>query len=284
MKRNKRQIMTWPSMLVLFLFAFVPLIIMFVTSFKSDATGAFTLENYARFFQKAMYIKLTGKTIVNALLVTVVSLIVAYPLAYIMAKKLKGLKNIILVLVIIPFFTNQLVRVYSWLIFLQDGGILSSFFNSLGLFPDGLGILYTQAAVVIGLTHAFFPYMVVTIYMALERLDDSLIEASTSLGASKLTTFRKVIFPLSMPGVISGIMIVFVPCLGTFVEPRILGGTDGTVIGTVIEDQFFEIYGWNFGAAIAFLLLALVIVSMAALNKAGVSMNQDIIRSLYISQ
>ena len=157
MKWNKRQIMTWPSMLVLFLFAFVPLIIMFVTSFKSDATGAFTLENYARFFQKAMYIKLTGKTIVNALLVTVVSLIVAYPLAYIMAKKLKGLKNIILVLVIIPFFTNQLVRVYSWLIFLQDGGILSSFFNSLGLFPDGLGILYTQAAVVIGLTHAFFP-------------------------------------------------------------------------------------------------------------------------------
>ena len=172
-------------------------------------------------------------------------------------------------LYVIPFFTNQLVRVYSWLIFLQDGGILSSFFNSLGLFPDGLGILYTQAAVVIGLTHAFFPYMVVTIYMALERLDDSLIEASTSLGASKLTTFRKVIFPLSMPGVISGIMIVFVPCLGTFVEPRILGGTDGTVIGTVIEDQFFEIYGWNFGAAIAFLLLALVIVSMAALNKAG---------------
>ena len=269
MKRDKRQIMTWPSMLVLFLFAFVPLIIMFITSFKSDATGAFTLENYARFFQKAMYLKLTGKTIVNALLVTVVSLVVAYPLAYIMAKKLKGLKNIILVLVIIPFFTNQLVRVYSWLIFLQDGGILSSFFNSLGLFPDGLGILYTQAAVVIGLTHAFFPYMVVTIYMALERLDDSLIEASTSLGASKLTTFRKVIFPLSMPGVISGIMIVFVPCLGTFVEPRILGGTDGTVIGTVIEDQFFEIYGWNFGAAIAFLLLALVVVSMAALNKAG---------------
>lgn len=261
--------MTWPSMLVLFLFAFVPLIIMFVTSFQSDSTGGFTLENYARFFSKSMYLKLTGKTIINALLVTVVSLIVAYPLAYIMAKKLKGMKNIILVLVIIPFFTNQLVRVYSWLIFLQDGGILSNFFNSLGMFEDGLGILYTRAAVIIGLTHAFFPYMVVTIYMALERLDDSLLEASTSLGASKFTTFTRVVFPLSMPGVISGIMIVFVPCLGTFVEPRILGGTDGTVIGTVIEDQFFEIYGWNFGAAIAFMLLALVIISMAALSKAG---------------
>lgn len=269
MNKDKRQIMTWPSMLVLFLFAFVPLIIMFVTSFQSDATGSFTLENYARFFQKSMYLKLTGKTIVNALLVTLVSLVVAYPLAYIMAKKLKGLKNIILVLVIIPFFTNQLVRVYSWLIFLQDGGILSSFFQSLGLFEDGLGILYTRAAVIIGLTHAFFPYMVVTIYMALERLDDSLMEASTSLGASRITTFFRVVFPLSMPGVISGIMIVFVPCLGTFVEPRILGGTDGTVIGTVIEDQFFEIYGWNFGAAIAFLLLALVLISMAVLNKAA---------------
>lgn len=269
MKKDKRQIMTWPSMLVLFLFAFVPLIIMFITSFQSDTTGSFTLENYARFFQKAMYLKLTGKTIMNAVLVTIVSLVVAYPLAYIMAKKLKGLKNIILVLVIIPFFTNQLVRVYSWLIFLQDGGILSSFFQSLGLFEDGLGILYTRAAVIIGLTHAFFPYMVVTIYMALERLDDSLIEASTSLGASRITTFFRVVFPLSMPGVISGIMIVFVPCLGTFVEPRILGGTDGTVIGTVIEDQFFEIYGWNFGAAIAFLLLALVLISMAVLNKAA---------------
>lgn len=269
MNKDKRQIMTWPSMLVLFLFAFVPLIIMFVTSFQSDATGSFTLENYAHFFQKSMYLKLTVKTIVNALLVTLVSLVVAYPLAYIMAKKLKGLKNIILVLVIIPFFTNQLVRVYSWLIFLQDGGILSSFFQSLGLFEDGLGILYTRAAVIIGLTHAFFPYMVVTIYMALERLDDSLIEASTSLGASRITTFFRVVFPLSMPGVISGIMIVFVPCLGTFVEPRILGGTDGTVIGTVIEDQFFEIYGWNFGAAIAFLLLALVLISMAVLNKAA---------------
>jgi spermidine/putrescine transport system permease protein len=266
---DKRQIMTWPSMLTLFIFAFLPLIIMFVTSFKSDSTDAFTLENYRRFFASAMYLKLTWKTIVNSLLVTIVSLVVAYPLAYIMAKKLKGLKNIILVLVIIPFFTNQLVRVYSWLIFLQDGGMLNNFLNIFGLAENGTGILYTRAAVIIGLTHAFFPYMVVTIYMALERLDDSLLEASTSLGASKFTTFRKVIFPLSMPGVISGIMIVFVPCLGTFVEPRILGGTDGMVIGTVIEDQFFEIYGWNFGAAIAFLLLALVIISMALLNKAG---------------
>lgn len=256
-------------MLALFLFAFVPLMIMFFTSFKSDSTGVFTFENYARFFSNFMYIKLTWKTVKISLMVTVVSLIVAYPLAYIMAKKLKGSKYIILILVIIPFFTNQLVRVYSWLIFLQDGGMLNNFLNIFGMAENGVGVLYTPAAVVLGLVHAYFPYMVVTIYMALEKLDDSLLEASRSLGASKITTFFKVVFPLSMPGVISGITIVFVPCLGSFLEPRILGGTDGTVIGTVIEDQFFELYGWNFGAAIAFLLLAMVIISMAGLNKLG---------------
>ena len=269
MKFDRRQALTWPSMIMLFLFAFLPLVTMLITSFQSDETGSATLENYERFFSNVTYLKLTGKTIVMSLIVTLVSLVIAYPLAYIMAKKLKGLRNIILVLVIIPFFTNQLVRVYSWLIFLQDGGIFNNFLNLFGLCEDGMGILYTQSAVIIGLTHAFFPYMVVTIYMALERLDDSMLEASRSLGASKLTTFRRVIFPLSIPGVISGVMIVFVPALGTFVEPRILGGTDGTVIGTVIEDQFFEIAAWNFGAAIAFLLLALVIISMTALNMAG---------------
>lgn len=204
-----------------------------------------------------------------SLCVTLVSLVIAYPLAYIMAKKLKGLKNIILVLVIIPFFTNQLVRVYSWLIFLQDGGILNRLFMTFGFAENGLGILYTKAAVIIGLTHAFFPYMVVTIFMALERLDDAMLEASRSLGASKTTTFMKVIFPLSMPGVISGVTIVFIPCLGSFVEPRILGGTGGLTIGNIIEDQFFEIYGWNFGAAIAFLLLAMVLICMGGLNSAG---------------
>ncbi|MDD7408189.1 MAG: ABC transporter permease [Anaerovoracaceae bacterium] len=269
MKANKKQVMTWPAMLVLLCFTLFPLLIMFTTSFRSDSTGALTMENYHKFFSNFMYIKLTGSTLLMSLLVTVISLVIAYPLAYIMAKKLKGLKNVILVLTIIPFFTNQLVRVYSWLIFLQDGGILNRLFMSFGLAENGLGILYTRAAVVIGLTHAFFPYMVVTIYMALERMDDSLIEASMSLGASKFTTFKDVIFPISMPGVMSGVTIVFVPCLGSFVEPRILGGVNGTVIGTVIEDQFFQLYGWNFGAAIAFVLFAMVLIFMGAFGALG---------------
>lgn len=270
MKGDKRQVMSYPAMAMLFVFAVFPLLIMLFNSFQSDdGTGGFVLSNYIRFFSKATYLKLTLRTILNSILVTVISFIISYPLAYIMAKKLKGLKNIVMVLIIIPFFTNQLVRVYSWLIFLQDGGLLETVLNSMGIIDGSLGIMYTKAAVIIGLVHAFFPYMVITIYMALERMDNSVIEASKSLGASAFTTFKRVIFPMSMPGVISGIMIVFVPCLGTFVEPRILGGVNGTVIGTVIEDQFFEIYGWNFGAAIAFILLAMVLISMAAISRWG---------------
>ncbi len=268
--KRKKKILTLPSVIVLCIFAILPLLIMLGYSFQSDSgTTGITLENYTDFFTKSVYLKLTSRTIINSLAVTVISLIISYPLAYFMAKKFKGMKNIIMILIIIPFFTNQLVRVYSWLVFLQDGGVLNSFLQSIGLIDGSLGILFTRAAVVIGLIHAFFPYMVITIYLALERVDNSLLEASSSLGATKVRTFFQVVLPLSMPGVITGIMIVFVPCLGTFVEPRILGGVDGTVIGTVIEDQFFEIYGWNFGAAIAFVLFAMVIISMTGLSRIG---------------
>ena len=267
MEHKKRRLLTLPSVCWLLIFTVLPLLIMLFYSFQSDSGAGFTIENYIHFFSKATYLKLTWRTIVSALLVTFFSLLISYPLAYILAKKLRGARALILVLIIIPFFTNQLVRVYSWLIFLQDGGVLNRFLAAIGVSPgDSLGILYTQAAVIIALVHAYFPYMVITIYMALERMDNSMLEASYILGATRLTTFRRVIFPASMPGVVSGILIVFVPCLVSFVEPRILGGTNGTLIGTVIEDQFTELYGWGFGSSIAFLLLALVILSMLVIN------------------
>ncbi len=268
--KSKKKILTVPGVLVLIVFAITPLFIMFYYSFQKDSgMPGVSMENYVRFFSKGLYMKLTYRTIINSLAVTTISLVISYPLAYFMAKRFKGMKNVLMVLIIIPFFTNQLVRVYSWLIFLQDGGVLNGFLSGAGLIHENIGILFTQGAVIIGLVHAFFPYMVITIYLALERVDNSLLEASRSLGASGFGTFKRIVLPLSMPGVITGIMIVFVPCLGTFVEPRILGGVNGTVIGTVIEDQFFEIFGWNFGAAIAFILFALVVASMAGLSRMG---------------
>ncbi len=268
--KDRRKWLAAPGTLLLLVFAIAPLFTMLYYSFQSDSGAAgFTLENYIRFFEKGFYLKLTGKTIVNSLMVTLISLVIAYPLAYVMAKKIKGMRNIILLLIIIPFFTNQLVRIYSWIVFLQDGGIFDDLLIRLGIVQGGLGLLYTRAAAIIGLVHAYFPYMVVTIYMAMERIDNTLLEASRSLGAGPVATFRKVTLPLSWPGVVSGIMLVFVPCLGSFVEPRILGGTGGSVIGTVIEAQFFQVYGWNFGASIAFLLLALVLATMGLFSKMG---------------
>ena len=267
---TKKRWLALPGLSVIFVFAVAPLFIMLYYSFQGDGPAfRFSLEQYVRFFEKSFYLSLTWSTIKNSIYVTLISLVISYPLAYIMAKKLKGLKNVILVLIIIPFFTNQLVRVYSWLIFLQDGGVLASALTSVGLADGTISILYTRAAVIIGLVHAFFPYMVITIYLALEKLDNSLLEASASLGASGFETFRKITLPLSRPGVAAGLLLVFVPCLGTFVEPRILGGVNGTVIGTVIEDQFFRIYGWNFGAAIAFILLAMVLLSIGVFTRLG---------------
>lgn len=268
--KDKKKWLTAPGVIALVVFAIAPLFTMLYYSFQSDLnSNGFTMENYIHFFEKGFYLKLTWKTIVNSMMVTLISLVIAYPLAYIMAKKLKGMRNIVLILIIIPFFTNQLVRIYSWIVFLQDGGIFNDLLSSIGIVSGGLGLLYTRAAVIIGLVHAYFPYMAITLYLAMERIDNSILEASRSLGAGPAATFRRVTLPLSWPGVVSGVMLVFVPCLGSFVEPRILGGTEGSVIGTVIEAQFFQVYGWNFGSAIAFILLALVLISMGLFNKMG---------------
>lgn len=245
----------------------IPLLIMVYYSFLSDS-GQFTIQNYLDFIQKGFYVKLTFKTIGISFIVTVICILIAFPMAYIMAKWIRSGKNLLLLLIILPFWTSQLVRAYSWQNVLRDGGILEELLRTVYLIgSEPLGILFTNTAVIIALVHIFFPYMVITIYMSLEKIDDSLLEASKSLSANPWTTFRRIVLPLSKPGVFAGSILVFVPCLGVFVEPRILGGTKGSVIGTVIEDQFFEIFGWNFGAAIAFILLLIVFISIAVLSR-----------------
>lgn len=266
---NKKLWLVSPPVFLLISFCVIPLFIMVYYSFLSDGTTThITIQNYLDFFQKGFYLKLTWKTISTSLLVTLICILIGFPMAYIMAKIINSGKNLILIAIIIPFWTSQLVRAYSWQILLMDGGILEIILRKLHFIgPDPLGILFSQTAVIIALIHIFFPYMVITIYMSLEKMDDSLIEASKSLNAGPFTTFWRIVLPLSRPGIISGSILVFVPCLGVFVEPRILGGTEGSVIGTVIEDQFFEIYGWSFGAAIAFILLMIVFISIGVLSK-----------------
>ncbi len=268
-KYSKYWLLT-PSYGWLALAVFGPLLIMFVFSFLSDvpmgarAKGVhFTLQNYLDYFSEDFYWILTKKSMRTALYTTLFCVLIAYPMAYFCAKSTSGKwKTALFMLVIIPLWSNTLVRVYSWAILMRDGGIIELLLESLGLSGVFGSILYTYPAIVIGLTHGYLPFMTLSIYVSLDRLDNSLLEASASLGANRIQTFFRVILPLSLPGVVAGSIMTFIPVLGCFVEPRILGGKRGAVIGTVIEDQFIQLFNWPFGAAVAFLLLLMVLAIM----------------------
>jgi spermidine/putrescine transport system permease protein len=171
-------------------------------------------------------------------------------------------QTVLFLLVIVPFWSNSLIRLYSWIIVLGRGGIINYTLRQLG-WQTEWSILFTYPAIIIGLVHAYLPYMVLTIYVALDRIDDRLIEASASLGARPWRTFLRVILPLSMPGVLAGVILVFIPAIGSFVEPRLLGGPAGTMLGTVIEDQFVQVFNWPLGAALSFILLLIVVIILA---------------------
>ena len=258
-----------PAYLWLLLFGFAPLGIMLYFSFLSDAPLGnrevhFTFDNYARFFSRSFYGRLTWDSLVMGFFTTAGCLLLGYPLAYALAKRVHGRwQSALFLLVIVPFWSNSLIRLYSWIIVLGRNGVVNQTLAWLG-WPVEASILFTYPAIIIGLVHAYLPYMVLTIYVALDRLDDRLIEAAMSLGARPWRVFWRVVLPLSMPGVLAGVVLVFIPAIGSFVEPRLLGGPAGTMLGTVIEDQFVQVFNWPLGAALSFILLAIVIVIMAA--------------------
>lgn len=266
MKPLRRWFALLPAYGWLLLFGFVPLLIMLAFSFMSDVpTGTrevvFTVENYARFFERPIYQRLTVNSLVMAFWTTVGCLILGYPLALALARTVRGRwQGALFLLIIVPFWSNSLVRLYSWVVVLQNDGVLDQFF---GLFGIEVGsLLYTYPTIIVGLVHAFLPYMVLTIYVAIDRIDRTLIDAAGSLGADGRRTFLRVLLPLSMPGVLSGVLLVFIPAVGAFVEPRLLGGPQGQVLGTVIEDLFVESFNWTQGAALAFIMLLIVLVLM----------------------
>jgi spermidine/putrescine transport system permease protein len=245
-----------------------PLLIMLVFSFLSDVPFGnrqvyFTFENYIDYFSRSFYWKLTGKSLVTGFYTTIVCILIGYPMAFTIAKVIPGRwRSALFMLVIVPFWSNTLVRLYSWAIVLRNGGVIDLFLQFLGLKSGAFELLYTYPAIIIGLVHGYVPYMILTLYIALDRIDNSLLEAASSLGASRWQTFWRVMFPLSLPGVISGTILIFIPSIGSFVEPRLLGGRSGTLIGTIIEDQFIQLFNWPFGAALSFIMLIIVLAVM----------------------
>lgn len=258
-----------PAYLWLTVAIFLPLSAMVFFSFMTDLPIAgkawsFTLQNYAAFFAQGLYGTLLLASLRLGLEVTLWCVVIGYPAAYVLAKVLKGRsREAIFLLVILPFWSNGLVRIFSWAMVLREGGILDTALNAVLPFKVDIDLMYSYPAVIIGLVHSYVPYMVLTCYLTLQAIDDSLIEAARSLGARRLQVLWRVVLPLSMPGLVAGAALIFVPVVGSFMEPRILGGRTGTFYGTVIEDQFVAVFNWPLGAALSFILLAVVLVILA---------------------
>ncbi len=245
------------------IFIIVPLIMVAYYSF-TDAAGNFTLDNIAKIIEYN-YLKIFGESILYAFIATVITLLISYPLAYFMTKTKANTQGTLMLLVMLPMWMNLLIRTYSLSNILERNGIINTILESIGL--QKVQLINTPGAVILGMIYNFIPYMILPIYSILSKLDNKLLEASSDLGANGFTTLRKVVIPLSMPGVVSGITMVFVPSVSTFYISQKLGGIRNELIGDVIEQQFKLNSNYNLGASLSLVLMIMIIISLAVMNR-----------------
>ncbi|NLK22383.1 MAG: ABC transporter permease [Epulopiscium sp.] len=248
------------------IFVVVPLILVFFFSIttSSDGTLVFSLEHYRRFMEP-LYLKVLLKSISLAGVSTIICLILGYPVALILAGRQMNKKSFLLFLFVLPMWMNFLLRTYAWMTLLEKNGFINTILSLFGLGPFQL--LYNDAAVILGMVYNFLPFMVLPIYSVLRKIDHSIIEAAEDLGANQIIIFKKIIFPLSLPGVFSGISMVFMPAVTTFVISRLLGGGQYMLIGNLIERQFLLAGDWNFGSAISIVMMIIILISMGVTSK-----------------
>ncbi len=221
---------------------------------------AATLDNYRALFQDELYLLSYIGSLRIAFFSTLVCLLIGYPMAYAIARARGAWRSILLLLVILPFWTSFLLRVYAWMGMLGTHGTINSLLLSLGVVKQPLALLYTNFAVYIGIVYTYLPFMILPLYAVLEKLDEELCEAAEDLGGCPLAVFRDVTLPLSMPGILAGSLLVFIPALGEFVIPSLLGGLDTLMIGRTLYDEFFVNRDWPLAAAVATVLLVIVVV------------------------
>ena len=205
------------------------------------------------------YLRIFLRSFTLSAVTTALTLVFAFPAALWMAFQPAKRRPLLLMLMTVPFWTNLLVRNYAWVLMLRNGGFLDWALNSIGLQHRPIDILYTPYATLIGLVYSFLPYMILPIYVSIEKIDRRYIEGAYDLGANQWQVIRRIVLPLSLPGIIGGLILVFIPCLGAFVSPEILGGGKSMMIGSLIQEQFGEARNWPFGAALAFTLLAMIL-------------------------
>lgn len=267
--KNYNPIICTPYAVWSIIFIIVPLLMVAYYAF-TDKSGAFTFSNI---LELPRYAKTFGISLLYSVEATIVCLLIAYPLAYFMSNMKAGAKRMLSMLIMVPMWMNFLIRTYSWITILAKTGIINTLLSYIGIGP--LRLINTPGAIILGMVYNFLPYMILPIYTAMLKLDHSLLEAADDLGASPLMRLRKVILPLSMPGIISGITMVFVPCVSTFYISQKLGGGKTMLIGDVIEMQFQSSYNYNLGASISLVLMILILISLAVMNHFADKDNED---------
>ena len=274
--KNKLSRLTIPYVIWMALFVVAPIIMVVIYAF-SAADGGFTLANFAKMGTYAVVFTRSFKL---ALIATLICLLIGYPLAYIMSKEGPRFQRIAMVLIMLPMWMNFLLRTYSWMSILENNGLLNQLFQKIGLIAlynqvfgtdlQFFRLINTQGAVVLGMVYNYLPFMILPIYSVIVKLDRSLIEAARDLGANTFNVFRRVILPLSLPGVLSGITMVFVPSVSTFAISKMLGGGTEMMLGDLIEQQFLGgAYNPQLGAAISLVMMIIVVVCMWVMNRFG---------------
>ncbi len=255
-----------PTVLWLLILFVLPLVIVLIVSFMSRGRGGvaimpFTIEHYQRSF--GIFSIILWRSIGLAALTTLVCLVIGYPLAFFISTRRSRLfQQVTLFLVILPFWTNFLIRTYAWRILLGDEGTINGFLTSLGLINDPIQMLNTQFAVLVGLVYGFLPFMVLPIYASVERFNFRYVDAAQDLGANDLRAFVRVVLPLTLPGVLAGCALVFIPSVGAFVTPDLLGGAKGLMIGNLINNQFGGSGNMPLGSALSIVMMAVVMLSL----------------------
>ena len=274
--KNKLSRLTIPYVIWMALFVVAPIIMVVIYAFSS-ADGGFTLSNFAKMGTYAVVFTRSFKL---AIIATIICLLIGYPVSYIMSKEGPRFQRIAMVLIMLPMWMNFLLRTYSWMAILENNGLLNQLFQKIGLislynsiFGTDLQFFHminTQGAVVLGMVYNYLPFMILPIYSVIVKLDNSLIEAARDLGANSVNVFRRVILPLSLPGVLSGITMVFVPSVSTFAISKMLGGGTELLLGDLIEQQFLGgAYNPQLGAAISLVMMIIVLVCMLVMNRFG---------------
>jgi spermidine/putrescine transport system permease protein len=284
-----------PSLFWLVVFFLIPLLLVLAISFGQRGTyggvkWVLNLQNYVRFFDP-LYLRIFGRTVVIALSTTVICLLAGYPLAYFIATRPPRWRNALILLLMIPFWTNFLIRTYAWLLILRDQGVINTFWTDalhnfltyvaavaplpiwgplLEATSVPLNLFGTDGAIIVGLVYAWLPDMVLPCYAAIERLDFSLVEAAQDLYANRVRSFLRVVLPLTMPGIVAGSVLVFIPSLGAYVTPDLLGGAKSIMIGNVIYSQFMSARDYPFGSAISFVLMAVMLIGTLVYFRMGV--------------